>query len=434
MTPPTVLPHAAERRLSSHKGGRRLWLEGKRLRDIGFEAGVRYQAAVAGDVLTLRLSAQGDHKVSHKQGRPVVDLITRELGDVERVEVAFTAGAVFVSVHHLDSATQERLGRLQSRLADGQALRLGSICHGGGVASDALLRGLGNAEMAWAVEHDASYLEQSLEHGALSRGGRSFEYDLGNLDPNALDSVDVLEAGLPCVSASRAGKAKKHLARQEDEDATADLHISFLEIIRATQPAVVLLENVPEYASSATAQTIRARLRRFGYVLHEAIIDGAAWSLEARSRWVLLAVTRGISLDLGALVPTPRPERLSDVVDPAAGGWRGLGALERKAAKDKAAGRGFSRGRKVLDGSATTVPTLRRGYQKGGSCDVRLAHPSQPGLARLFTAAEHAAIKGIPQRLVAGLSEKKAHEVLGQSVISPAFVGLGELIAQAAAA
>jgi len=430
----TLNPHSAERKLSLHKGGRRLWLEGKRLTDIGFESGVRYQAAVSGDVLTLRLSAQGDHKVSHKAGRPVVDLITRELGDVERVEVAFTPGAVYVSVHHLDAASTERLGRLQSRLADGQALRLGSICHGGGVASDALLRGLGNAEMAWAVEHDASYLEQSLEVGALAQGGQTFEYDLGNVDPQALGTIDVLEAGLPCVSASRAGKAKKGLARQEDEDATADLAVAFLEIIRATQPAVVLLENVPEYASSATASIIRARLRRFGYELHEAIIDGAQWSLEARQRWVLLATTRGLGVDLGALVPTARPERLGDVLEASATGWRDLGSLERKAAKDQAAGRGFSRGRKVLTGDALTVPTLRRGYQKGGSCDVRVGHPSDPTLARLFTAREHARIKGIPEHLIKGLSEKKAHEVLGQSVISPAFVGLGRLVAQASAA
>jgi DNA (cytosine-5)-methyltransferase 1 len=125
---------------------------------------------------------------------------------------------------------------------------------------------------------------------------------------------------------------------------------------------------------------------------------------------------------------------LAEVIEPRAAGWRSLDAMQRKAARDAANGNGFSRGRKVLTGEATTVPTIRRGYQKGGACDVRLAHPSRPGMARLFTAREHARIKGIPPALVAGLSEKKAHEVLGQSVISPAFVGLGRLIAQAVAA
>jgi len=429
-----ILAHSAHLRLGTHKGGRRLWLEGKRLADVGFSAGVRYQASVTSDTLTLKLTPAGDHKVSHKAGRPVVDLITRALGDVERVEVAFCPGAVYVSVHPIDAASRDRLGRLNARLAGGQALRLGSICHGGGVASEALLRGLGNASLAWAIEQDASYIEQSLGHGALAAGGVSIEADLGDVDPSALGTVDVLEAGLPCTAASRAGRAKKGLSRPEAEDNLADLCVAFLEIIRATQPAVVLLENVPEYADSATADIIRARLRRFGYEVHEAIIDGAAWSLEARSRWILLAVTRGLDIDLASLVASREHATLGEVIDPAADGWRGLEAMEAKAARDKANGNGFSRGRRVLTGAATSVPTLRRGYQKGGTCDVRYAHPSRPGQARLFTAAEHAAIKGIPARLVTGLSEKKAHEVLGQSVISPAFVGLGRLIAQASAA
>ena len=429
-----ILAHSAHLRLGAHKGGRRLWLEGKRLTDVGFSAGVRYQASVSQDTLTLRLTPSGDHKVSHKSGRPVVDLITRGLGDVERVEVSFTPGAVYVSVHPIDAASRDRLGRLNARLAAGESLRLGSICHGGGVASDALLRGLGNASLAWAIEADASYIEQSLEHGALAGGGVSIEADLGDVDPAALGDIDVLEAGLPCTAASRAGRAKKGLDRPEDQANLADLAVAFLEIIRATQPAVVLLENVPEYADSATADIIRARLRRFGYELHETVIDGAAWSLEARSRWILLAVTRGLEISLESLVATREHATLAEVIDPAAQGWRSLEAMAAKAARDKANGNGFSRGRRVLTAQATSVPTLRRGYQKGGTCDVRLAHPSQPGQARLFTAAEHAAIKGIPARLVEGLSEKKAHEVLGQSVISPAFRGLGRLIAQATAA
>lgn len=432
----SLLQSQAHLRLSQHKGARRLWLEGKRLTSAGFVPGVRYQARIAGDCLALKLEASGDHVVSHKQTRPVIDVLTRALGDVERVEVSFTPGAVFVTVHPLDVAARERLVRLNARLADGCNLRLGSLSHGGGIASDALLRGLGNAELSFANDISREYLEQSLEHGALAHGGMSVEGDLRDIDPASLGTVEVIEAGLPCTAASRAGKAKKGLKVQEDEAALADLHLAFLEIVRACQPAVVVLENVPEYADSATAKTIRARLEYHGYVIHEAVVDGAAWSLEARQRWVLVAVTRGLDIDLALLVPNERPERLSSVLEAStpASAWRSLDGMQRKAARDATNGNGFSRGRRVLTGAATSVPTLRRGYQKGGSCDVRLAHPSQPGMARLFTAAEHARIKGIPPGLVSGLSEKKAHEVLGQSVISPAFVGLGKLIAQAAAA
>jgi DNA (cytosine-5)-methyltransferase 1 len=430
--------HLAHHTLGTHRGAKRVWLEGKRLADAGFLHGVRYQVVAQGDALQLRLTPAGDHTVSGSEKRPVVDLhpeqLLASLGAVERVEVRFCKRQVLISILPIDRAAAERLVRLNSRLAGGQRLRLGSLCHGGGVASDAILRGLGNAQLSWAVEQDGGYIEQSLEHGPAARGAVTVEADLGDVDPTDLDQVEILEAGLPCTAASRAGRAKKGITRPEDQADLADLAVAFLEVIRATQPAVIVLENVPEYASSATADIIRARLRRFGYEIHETRLDGAEWALEARQRWLLVAVTRGLDFDPASLVPSgDRPAALGEVLDrrtPAAA-WRSTAGLEAKAAKDKALGRGFSRGRKQLTPEATSVPTLRRGYQKGGSCDVRLAHPTRANTARLFSAAEHARIKGIDPHLVSGLSEKRAHEVLGQSVIAPAFRALGAALREA---
>ena len=432
--------HLASLHLGVHKGARRLWLEGRRLTDVGFDRGVRYQAAVTGGALHLKLSPQGDHKVSGKGARPVVDLLTRQLGDVERVEVRFLRGEVLVSVHPLDQARLARLARLNARLGAGQPVRLGSLSHGGGVASEALLRGLDRAglaaELGFALDIDPDYLEQSLGHNPIwADGGVSVEADLGEVDPGALPLVEVLEAGLPCVAASKAGRSKKHLSRPEEDRQVADLAAAFTDVIRATQPAVVLLENVPEYADSASADLIRRRLERWGYDLHERVIEGLAWSLENRRRWILVAVTRGLAIDLEALIGGSRPAALGEVLDAVPAddpSWRTFAHLAAKEQRDLAKGNGFAQ--QLLDPASVRVPTLRRGYQKGGSTDPRVAHPARPGYSRLLTPAEHARIKGIPPVLVEGTSDKRAHQILGQSVIAPAFVGLGELIAQAVSA
>lgn len=428
------LRHLIDLKLGHHKGSRRVWLEGKRLVDVGFKAGVRYQVGTTPDgALRLRLSKAGDHVVSHKAGRPVVDLLTRVLGDVERVQVRFYRGEVLVDLHPLDRATSARLARINARVAAGQPLRLGSLSHGGGVASDALLRGLGKAELAFALDINGKYVEQSLGHGPLARGGLSIEADLGDLDATILPEVDVLEAGLPCVAASRAGRSKKHLARPEADAQVADLAAAFLDVVRAVRPAVIVLENVPEYADSASADLIRRRLGRWGYTLHEHRADGLAWSLENRQRWLLIAVTRGLEIDLDALVPTERPATLGEVLDRRvpADSWRRFDHLAAKAARDKAKGSDFRQ--QLLTAASTRVPTLRRGYQKAGSTDPRLQHPTRAGYSRLLTPAEHARVKGIPPALVQGLADTTAHEVLGQSVISPAFVALGSLVGAALA-
>lgn len=83
-----------------------------------------------------------------------------------------------------------------------------------------------------------------------------------------------------------------------------------------------------------------------------------------------------------------------------------------------------------MTADSTSVGTIGRGYSKARSTEPFLAHPVDQGLSRLFTAVEHARLKGIPESLVAGVSETTAHEILGQSVIYPVFEAVGKAIGQ----
>jgi len=429
-------------RLGTHRGARRLYLQGREvLCEAGFKQGVRYQARTSGDTVTLRLSPAGAHRVSQKPGGvPVIDHVIRSLGDVDRVIVTFSKSAITVSLHPTEAAARARLARLNGRLAAGQPLRLGSLSHGGGVATEALSRGLKAAGVAshldFAVDIDEDYLLQARANNpAWSRSTRAIAADLGEVAPSLLGQTEILEAGLPCVAASRAGKSKKGLAFAEQDPQVTDLANAFLEIVREVQPAVIVLENVTEYADSASALQIRARLSRWGYDLHERTIEGGDWALENRRRWVLIAVTSGLAIDLDALVPTSdRPATLGEVLDRRVSPdrWGTTAGKDAKEARDLAKGNGFKQ--QWLTPASTSVPVLRRGYQKNGSTDPRLVHPTRPGVSRLLTPAEHARVKGIPAQLVRGCSDKVAHQILGQSVIAPAFASLGALIGKAVAA
>ena len=54
----------------------------------------------------------------------------------------------------------------------------------------------------------------------------------------------------------------------------------------------------------------------------------------------------------------------------------------------------------VVTPESTSVPTLRKGYHKGGSTDPLLTHPTNPELLRQLTVVEHARIKEVPVELV----------------------------------
>ena len=107
-----------------------------------------------------------------------------------------------------------------------------------------------------------------------------------------------------------------------------------------------------------------------------------------------------------------------------------MGYLKAKEARDIEAGKGFRMA--VAQPGDAHVGTIGTGYQKNRSTEAKVPHPENPALLRLFTPAEHARLKGVPQRLIEGItSATSAHAYLGQSVIWPAFKALGEVIGKA---
>ena len=168
------------------------------------------------------------------------------------------------------------------------------------------------------------------------------------------------------------------------------------------------------------------------YNVQEAVFDGADWGvLEHRERFCLVAITHGLSFDLASVQPgavtAPRLGAILDAVPADSPAYREVAYLKAKEEKDRAAGKGFSV--PYLTPDSARVPTLRKGYHKGGSCDARLMHPTNPDLSRLLTAREHARCKRIPEGLVGGLNQTTAHELLGQSILFAPFRALGVALA-----
>ena len=176
-------------------------------------------------------------------------------------------------------------------------------------------------------------------------------------------------------------------------------------------------------------------IRDMGYTTHEAILEGRDFgSLENRVRWCLVATTQGVDFSFDRLQPTVRVVRelgsmLDSEIGPEDPRWGEYAYLKVKAARDLADGKGFKNQTVTTD--STSVPTLRKGYHKVGTTDPMLKHPTDPTLLRKLTAAEHSRVKGVPERLITGLSETIAHELLGQGIVYEPFRAVGERIGDA---
>ncbi|WP_018234293.1 DNA cytosine methyltransferase [Thioalkalivibrio thiocyanodenitrificans] len=436
-------------KLGEHRGNRRLWLEGNILSRHGIKPGDRFRLDWDTDNkrLVLRLADDGERTISkRKRGEkvsPVLDINASELaelfGQVDRVRVVVRPEGLLVTLHPHQAACQERLERVRDRLRRGEALRVGSLAHGAGVLDHALHSGLRRAgiasRLAFGVEIEAKYLEASLENNPVwDKDSTAICAPMQDVEVSRLAPVEILVAGLPCTGASLSGRAKNKLAFAEQHETAGSLFVAFLAFIEATQPAVVVLENVPPYQNTVSMHVIREVLESRGYALEERVLSGPEFgSLERRDRLCVVAATEGLEIDLQTLrAVRAREHSLAEILEPVAEDsprWRDLSYLRDKAVKDEAAGKGFKR--QVLKGDEDGCGTIGRGYAKYRSTEPMLSHPSDPVLERLFTPAEHAAVKTIPGKLIEGVAETTAHEMLGQSVIHCVFEAVGAHLGEA---
>lgn len=177
---------------------------------------------------------------------------------------------------------------------------------------------------------------------------------------------------------------------------------------------------------------IRHQLRDLGYVVHETMMDSRDWNtIESRKRMCMTAVTRGMEFSMDAIErPAPQAVKLGDVMeqipedDPR---WSEMGYLKAKQERDIADGKGFKM--QIVNAESGQVGTIGKGYSKNRSTEPKVSHPTNPDLLRLLTVGEHAAVKGIDPKLISGLCNTTAHEVLGQSIAPQPFISLAKAIA-----
>lgn len=452
MPPDTKVPDVWIKTLKANRGSPRLYLDGLQAIRTGFAPGDRYDIAIEGKKLVLQKMREGSRTISiRRKGEreyPVLDINSSELLSIfegmDAVRVVVSNGRVTFLPLASEAKRVERLERLQNKIASGQPLSTGSLAHGGGVLSHAIHRGLADAgiacDLVFANELRDDLLQQAIEHndawtentGAIALPMQEAAQDDWLME--RLPKLEILEAGIPCSGASIAGRVKGNLDMMEAHPEVGHLVFAALTIILRTQPAIVLIENVPRYRDSASAQILRAQFKDMGYVTHEALLSGKDFGcMEDRVRWCLVAVTRGVEFSFDALAPTVRLVRkLGDLLDRTIPlddpSWGEVKYLKDKEVRNAEAGHRFKM--QFIDEESTEVPTLRRFYNKGGSSDPRVRHPVSPKLSRLLTAAEHAAIKDVPPSLIAGLSETTAHQLLGQGIVYEPFRAVGERLGQ----
>lgn len=148
------------------------------------------------------------------------------------------------------------------------------------------------------------------------------QMDLRGLKLDQFSGVDLFAAGVPCPPFSVAG-------RQLGADDARDMFPSVLNIIKASAPRAVLLENVPGLAAEkfkGYRQNLLAQLRSFGYQAEWQILQSSNYGVpQLRPRFILVALRPAdAEFFMWPQAVSDPPTVGSSLVDlMAAGGWLG---------------------------------------------------------------------------------------------------------------
>ena len=302
---------------------------------------------------------------------------------------------------------------------------------GMGTLTRALSDGLETAlpvNIAACVEIDGRYLAHwSKAH----RGASTFLGSFGAYHPAEVSvpqtGCRVFVAGIPCTGTSLAGRAKNRLSAPEEHSDVGYLFIPTAHYIRTHRPDVVVFENVPLYAKTASADALRGMLAASGYVLSEYQVD-AFEQFETptqRKRWV------GIASRHGRFVWDFKPSRfqgtLAQFLDAPSARDEADSATPRQVEADssylnrkQAAGCGFAM--RIIDHDSTKCPTICASY---GKRQPSATFVKTAVSYRMLRPREVARIHGFPDSMALPASATTSYEVLGQGVCYRPFRELG---------
>jgi DNA (cytosine-5)-methyltransferase 1 len=217
-------------------------------------------------------------------------------------------------------------GKLVLRKRGFLGLSVLEICAGGGGQAVGLEQA--GFEPAGLLEID-QHACNTLRHNRPQ--WNVFQADIREFSAKEFRGIDLLAGGVPCPPFSIAGKQ----LGPEDE---RDLFPEALRLVRESQPAAVMLENVAGFASARFAdyrRELMQQLHGMGYDADWQILNASSFRVpQLRPRFILVAVKQQYAGGFPWPSPLPHPPTVAETIGDlmASREWPGAPDWMRKAA------------------------------------------------------------------------------------------------------
>ena len=413
-------------KIGDRNGTKRIWIESKKLHETQLAEHLRYEPIYdfENKKIILRPGFTNKIVVRERNNMPIIDIINQNVNEI------------FDGYHHvviklfndeviIEPLKEEKDQQIAKQKAYSKIPTAIEIFAGGGT----LVKSWTDAgiKTVAAVELEDKYL-QNLE--ANNPSVTTFCGDLAKLDVSMLPDADMVVAGIPCEGYSQAQtKSEKFEAHP-----TGSLGFYVLKIIDAIRPAVVLIEEVPNFKSSAMASLTRYVLTSMGYHLSETELIGSEYgSLTKRKRYCMVAsIKKGFKFDESYKTETSKI--VKDILEIPVENREWLTKENsnlanfyiNKEQEHISKGNGFRIARTSIYDSVTA--TITKGHYQQRITDPILIHPEDENIFSLFTPREISRINGLPDDYILPDAKTTSAEIIGQGVCYEAFNAVGKMI------
>ena len=354
--------------LGRNRDSVRLWIESRRLEQLGFTHGTPLEITSQSTGLTLCPAILGENHVSSRMvpsgRRPIIDLANQSLlsglADYSAVKIIASFERIQVSPSHRAFAIQK-----SRRLT--APFRVLEVFAGGGTMTAALDANR-HFQIVGGLEIEPDFAD---EWQARHPDATLVQADIRALHSSELPEFDMLIGGIPCTSHSNLGRAKKGLADKPELGDTGDLFLPVVTLVSERMPAAVVFENVPSFGTSLADELLVSHLQRIGYnVSTEVLRPNEDWGeIEDRKRWLLIGTLdcpfelqiphEPCRTPVSEFLDSPNSEQDRADAERIA---RTIEGLRAHNARHQALGHGFAFTQ--ISGQEIKIPTIPKAYHK----------------------------------------------------------------------
>lgn len=282
-----------------------------------------------------------------------------------------------------------------------------------------LYAGIGGIRLGFENENCQCVFSSEIDKYAQQTYSVNFKEipfgDITKIDISKIPEFDILLAGFPCQSFSKAG------LQNGFSDIRGTAFFDIMNIIKYHKPEVIFLENVKNLVShdhGTTFETIINSLNKINYTTYYKILNSKEFGLpQNRNRIYIVAFKNKINFNfpIGNSIKTRVFDILEDNVSEkyTISDKLWIGHQKRKE-RNKQNGKGF--GYSLFDEYSEYTSTLSARYYKDGSEILIKQNNKNP---RKITPRESARLQGFPDSFIISVSDIQAYKQFGNSVSVP---------------